>query len=78
MCDHRVRHVPPFPAGTHRAVLEVDVLSVEPEALVEAVELLEHRAPQEQKPSEHPVALNGLQRHRLVEVVVATLRHDAT
>src|SRR3954468_12272198 len=45
----RLRDVPALPAGARRAVLQVDVLAVEAEALVEPAELLEHLAPQEQE-----------------------------
>ncbi len=65
-------HVPALPAGAGGAVAEVDVLAVEAEALVEAAELLEHRAAQEQEAAEHPVGLDRLGRP-LVEVVVAAL-----
>ena len=71
--DPRGRDVPALPASPHRPVLEVDVLSVEPEALVEAAELVEHRPAQEQESAEHPVGLRRLRRRRLVEVEVAAL-----
>src|SRR5207237_6035399 len=42
--DDRVRHVPPLPPGLARAVREVDVVAVQPVALVGAAELLQHLA----------------------------------
>src|SRR5262249_60117501 len=54
------------------AVADVDVLTVEPEARVEAAELLEHPAPEQEETAEQPVGahrLGGI----LVEVVVRTL-----
>ena len=41
--------VPPLPAGTTRAVGEVDLLAVEPVALVEAAELVEQLSAEERK-----------------------------
>src|SRR3954453_21812207 len=70
--DDRGRHVPALPARPCGAVGEVDVLAVEAEALVEAAELVEHRAAQKQEAAEHPVRLDG-PGGPLVEVVVAVL-----
>src|SRR5690349_9058074 len=76
--DDGGRDVPPLPPGLHRAVLKIDVLAVEAEALVEAAELLEHRPAHEQEPAEHPIRLNGLAGRGLVEVEVPALRDDET
>ena len=70
--DDGGRHVPALPARVRGAVAEVDVLAVEAEARVEAAELVEHRAAQEQEGAEHPVGLDRLGR-ALVEVVVRAL-----
>src|SRR5581483_10103869 len=68
----RRRHVPALPPGLRRAVAEVDLLAVHREARVEAAELVEHRAPEEQEAAEHPVRLDRPGR-ALVEVVVRSL-----
>jgi hypothetical protein len=70
--DGRARDVPPVPARLRGAITQVDVLAVEAEALVEAAELLEHRATEQQEAAEHPVGLDGLRRP-LVQVVVPAL-----
>ena len=72
MVDDRRGHVPALPAGLRRAVVEVDVLAVHPEARVPAADLVEHRAAQQQERAEHPVRLHRLGR-ALVEQVVAAL-----
>ena len=54
-----------------RAVAEVDLLAVHAKALVEAAELVEHRAAEEQAAAEHPVGLDGLGGTLVEEVVVA-------
>src|SRR3954451_13195447 len=61
---HGGRHVPALPARLRSSVGEIDVFAVEPEAGVEAAEVLEHRATQEHKAAEKPV-----RRHRLVRLV---------
>src|SRR4029079_7601712 len=68
--DDRLRDVPALPAGFRRAVAEVDVLSVEPVARVEAAELVEHLPPEEEEGREHPVGLRRLRGPVLEEVVV--------
>ena len=68
--------VPALPAGEHRAVLQVDVLAVEPEARVETAELDEHGAAQQQEAAEHPVGLDGPVGRRLVEMKVVLLLHE--
>src|SRR5262249_15159455 len=65
--------VPTLPAGLGRAVLQIDVLSVEAKARIEAADLVQHRATNEQEAAEHPVGLNGLRRRRLIEVEVLFL-----
>jgi hypothetical protein len=57
--DEGLRHVPALPARLRRSVPEVDV-AVEPKALVEAAELFEHLAAQEQEGAEHPVGRDRL------------------
>ena len=68
--DGRLRDVPALPAGLRGPVAEVDVLAVEAEALVEAAELVEHLAAQEEEGGEHPVGLDRLGRPVLEQVVV--------
>ena len=70
--DDRFGHIPAFPAGSGRAVAEVDVLTVEPEAGVKAPELVQHRAAKQEEAAEQPVGGHRLGR-LLVEVVVAAL-----
>src|SRR3712207_5369274 len=65
----RSRHVPALPARLRRPVAEVDVLPVEPEALVEPAEVLEHFAPEEEERAKHPVCLHRLARPLVEEVV---------
>ncbi len=65
-------HVPALPTGLRRSVAELDVLAVEPEALVEATELLQHLAPEQKEGAEHPVRLHRLG-WVLVEQVVRAL-----
>ena len=61
--DHdRFGDVPPLPAGLARAVGEVDVLAVEPVALVEAAELVEQLAAEEEERAEQPVGERRLGR----------------
>src|SRR5437773_7697840 len=69
---HGLRDVPPLPAGLAGAVGEVDLLAVEVVALVEAAELLEQLAAEEEEGAEQPVGLDRLGRV-LVEEVVAAL-----
>src|SRR5262249_2875176 len=69
--DDGGRDIPALPACLRCAVADVDVLTVEPEARVEAAELLEHPAPEQEETAEQPVGahrLGGI----LVEVVVRT------
>ena len=68
----RLRDVPALPAGLARAVGEVDLLAVEPVALVEAAELVEQLAAEEEERAEQPVGGGRLGRV-LVEQVVAAL-----
>src|SRR4051812_36735892 len=65
-------HIPALPARLRRAVRDIDVFAVEPEAGVEPAELLEHRAAQEHETTEQPVRLHRLLR-LLPEVVVLAL-----
>src|SRR5256886_15628696 len=59
--DHdRAGHVPALPAGLARAVREVDVVAVETEAFVEAAELVEHLAAEEEEAAEQPVRRSRL------------------
>src|SRR5918999_3105217 len=72
MLDDRRWDVPALPTGLRGAVAEVDVFAVQAEALVEAAQLVEHRAAEHQEPAEHPVRLDRLVR-LLVEQVVGAL-----
>src|SRR5215213_3431981 len=65
-------HVPALPARLRGAVGEIDVFAVEPEAGVEAAELLEHRAAQEHETPEEPIRPHRLVR-LVAEVVVLAL-----
>src|SRR6266540_6753032 len=69
--DDGARHPPPFPAGLHGAVAEIDVLHIELVPRVPASDLLEHRATHEQKRSEHRVDLKRLGSRRVEQVVTA-------
>src|SRR5215203_5313692 len=66
------RNVPALPTSLRGPVGEVDVLAIQPEAFVEAAELVERFAAQEQEGAEHPVDLRRLLR-RLVEDVMRAL-----
>ena len=57
-----LRDEPALPAGLPGPVAEVDVLAVEAEAFVEAAELVEHLAAQEEERAEHPVRLASARR----------------
>src|SRR5437773_6806205 len=70
MPNGRLGDVPALPAGPRRAVTEIDVLSVEAVTLVEAAQLVEHVAPQEEERGEHPVGLDRLGRPLVEQVVV--------
>src|SRR5688572_10843512 len=71
MANDRAGHVPALPARRCRPVAEVDLLAVHPEAFVEAAELLQHRAAEQEAAAEHPVGLDGLGWTLVEEVVVA-------
>src|ERR1044072_5149949 len=71
----RGRDVPALPASLRGAVAEVDVLAVEAEAGVEAAQLVEHRAAQQDEAAEEPVRLRGLRRI-LAEVIVRALARE--
>ena len=58
----RGRDVPALPAGLRGPVAQVDVLAVEAEALVEAAQLVQHLAAQEQEGAQHPVGFDRLGR----------------
>src|SRR5204862_1252873 len=75
--DDRRRDVPPLPAGLPGSVAEVDVLAVEAEALVEAAELVEHRAAEHEERAEHPVGLDRLGGPLVEEVVRGRRLGDA-
>ena len=64
-------HVPALPARLRGAVVQVDVLAVHAEAGVEAADLVEHRAPEEEERREHRVRLRGLLGPLVEEVVLA-------
>src|SRR6266545_1712112 len=68
----RLRYVPALPAGLRHPVTQLDVLAVQPEAFVEAAELVERGPPKEEESAEHPVGLDRLGR-ALVEEIVPTL-----
>ena len=68
----RLGDVPPLPAGEARAVGEVDLLAVEPVALVEAAELVEQLSAEEEEGAEQPVRECRVGRV-LVEQIVAAL-----
>src|SRR3954467_12378125 len=76
--DDGLRHVPPLPPGTQRAVLQGDVLAVQAEALVEPAELLEHRPPQEQEAAPHPIGPHPLLRLRLAQMEATPLAARGT
>src|SRR5439155_26054074 len=67
-----LRDVPALPTGLAGAVGEVDLLDVEPVALVEAAKLLEHLASEEEESAEQPIR-GGRVGRVLVEQVVAAL-----
>src|SRR5919108_3970870 len=70
MPDDRVRDVPALPAGLGSSIGEVDLLAVEAVAVVEAAELVEHLAAQEQERAQHPVGLDRLLRPLVEQVVI--------
>jgi hypothetical protein len=60
--------VPALPASRRSPVGEVDVLAVEAEAFVEAAELVEHLAAEQQERAEHPVGFDRIGGPVVVEV----------
>ena len=70
--DHdRLGHVPALPAGLAGPVGEIDVVAVEPVSLVEAAELGQELAAEEEEGAEQPVGLHGSVRPLVEEVVIA-------
>src|SRR6266545_851182 len=69
--------VPTLPPRPRRAITQVDVLAVEAKAGVEAADLVEHVAAEENEPAEQPVRLHR-PRDVLAEVVVRTLAFQWT
>src|SRR5215210_7601445 len=72
MRDDSLRHVPAFPAGSRGPVTEIDVLPVEPVALVESAQLGEHVSAKKKERAQHPLGF-GRADGTMVQLVVSAL-----
>src|SRR3954465_15956030 len=70
VADDRLGDVPALPTGFRGPVAEMHVLAVEPEPGVEAAELVEHLAAEEQERGQHPLCGSGLGGAVLQEIVI--------